>query len=163
MADLETPRLLLHPLTPDEAARLVAGERAAGEVWAADYPAEMDVRGAVSYLRRCAGSGDPAPFGGYEIRRRADGAAIGGLGFNRLPEPDGSVVIGYGLVPSAQGHGYASEALRGLLALARSLGVTVVKGDADHGNTASQQVMRAVGMRLVREDETVKYFETDWA
>jgi RimJ/RimL family protein N-acetyltransferase len=38
-----------------------------------------------------------------------------------------------------------------------------VKGDADHGNTASQQVMRAVGMRLVREDETVKYFETDWA
>ena len=162
MADLETPRLLLHEMTPAEAERVVAGEPGAGERWAPDYPAGTDVKGAQSYLRRCAETGDPAPFGCYEIRRRSDGAAVGGLGFNHAPEPDGSVDIGYGLVPSAQGHGYASEALRALLQFARSLGITVVKGDADHANTASQHVMRAAGMRLVREDEKVKFFETDW-
>lgn len=161
MADLETERLLLHEMTPEEAARVVAGEPGAGERWAPDYPSAADVKGAQSYLRRCAEGGDPAPFGCYEIRRRCDGAAVGGLGFNHAPEPDGSVDVGYGLVPSAQGLGYASEALRALLELARSLGIAVVKGDADHANTASQQVMRAVGMRLVREDEQVKYFESD--
>jgi RimJ/RimL family protein N-acetyltransferase len=71
----------------------------------------------------------------------------------------GSVTIGFGLVPSARGQGYVSEALRGLLLFARARGVTSVKGDADHDNTASHHVMMAAGMRPAGEDERLRYFE----
>lgn len=104
----------------------------------------------------------PRPFGTYEIRRSEDGRTIGGLDFHGTPDENGSVTIGYGLIPSAQGKGYASEALRALLAFARAHGVTSVEGDTDHDNTASQHVMAAVGMRLVAEDERLKYYKITW-
>ena len=54
--------------------------------------------------------GEQRPFGYYQIRRQSDRLAIGGVGFKG--PPDGGVVeIGDGLVPSARGHGYATEAL----------------------------------------------------
>lgn len=37
-----------------------------------------------------------------------------------------------------------------------------MKGDADHGNVASQHVMMAVGMRPTGQDERVRYFEIAW-
>jgi hypothetical protein len=37
-----------------------------------------------------------------------------------------------------------------------------VKGDTDHDNLASQHVMTAVGMRLVAEDDLLKYYRTAW-
>lgn len=106
--------------------------------------------------------GDPQPFGAYEIRRREDGEAIGGIGFHGPPDEDGAVTIGYGLVPAAQGRGYAAEALRGLLRFARAQGVAQVRGDTDRGNTASQRVMRAAGMDLVGEDERLMYYAVRW-
>ncbi|WP_030660059.1 GNAT family N-acetyltransferase [Streptomyces rimosus] len=162
MSDLQTARLVLHPLTAAEAERLVARAPADGDRWAPGYPTDGDVKSANDFLGHCASTGDPQPFGDYEIRRRADGLAIGGVGFHRPPAADGSVTIGYGLVPAARGHGYAAEALRELLRLAQERGVTCVKGDADHGNTASQRVMAAAGMQPVGEDERVKYFEISW-
>ena len=65
-------------------------------------------------------------------------------------------------MPSARGKGYASEALRALLAFARSHGITSVKGDTDHDNTASQHGMAAAGMRLIAEDERLKYYKITW-
>ncbi|WP_206503358.1 GNAT family N-acetyltransferase [Streptomyces chrestomyceticus] len=162
MSDLQTARLVLHPLTAAEAERLVTRTPADGERWAPGYPTDGDVESATDFLGHCAATGDPQPFGDYEIRRRADGLAIGSLGFHRPPDTDGCVTIGYGLVPEARGRGYAAEALRGLLRLARERGVTRVKGDADLGNTASQHVMAAAGMRPVGEDERVRYFEITW-
>ncbi|MFF0217597.1 GNAT family N-acetyltransferase [Streptomyces vinaceus] len=110
----------------------------------------------------CANSGDPQPFGTYQIRSRADGQVIGGVDFHGSADEEGSVTIGYGLVPSARGKGYASEALRALLPFARTRGVTRVKGDADLGNIASQHVMTAAGMLPAGEDERVRYFEIAW-
>lgn len=87
---------------------------------------------------------------------------IGGVGFHGRPDSDGRVTIGYGLIPSVRGRGYASEALRALLAFARSQGVASVKGDADLDNTRSHHVMAAAGMRLVGEDDRLKHFRIDW-
>ena len=77
-----------------------------------DYPTTMDVAGARRYLEVCAATGDPQPFGAYKIRLRADGAAIGGVGFHGAPDERNTVTIGYGLAALAQGNGYATEALR---------------------------------------------------
>ncbi|MEE1800845.1 GNAT family N-acetyltransferase [Streptomyces sp. JV176] len=162
MDDLVTERLVLHPLSALEAERVAAGEPADGDRWAPGYPTEGDVAGARRFLTTCSITGDPRPFGAYEIRRRADGHAIGGLGFHGVPDEDLAVTIGYGLIPSAHGQGYASEALRGLLRFARAGGVSRVQGDADHDNIASQRVMTAVGMRLVAQDEALKYYRIVW-
>ncbi|MEU0103284.1 GNAT family N-acetyltransferase [Streptomyces sp. NPDC006267] len=162
MVDLVTARLVLHPMTVSEAERVVTGESDSGARWGPGYPTDGDVSAARRFLTTCANTGDPQPFGDYEIRRRVDGRAIGGVGFHGPADENGSVTIGYGIVPSARGRGYASEALRGLLLFARAHGVTRVKGDADHDNIASQHVMTAVGMRPTGEDERVRYFETAW-
>ncbi|MCP3817524.1 GNAT family N-acetyltransferase [Streptomyces sp. A3M-1-3] len=158
MDDLVTDRLVLHPMNAAEAEQVLTGKPADGDRWAPGYPAEGDMAGARRFLNTCAGSGDPQPFGAYEIRLREDGRAIGGLGFHGAPDQDGGVTIGYGLIPSARGQGYATEALRGLLRFARECGIAYVKGDADHDNIASQQVMTAAGMRLVADDGHLKHY-----
>ncbi|MFI5923183.1 GNAT family N-acetyltransferase [Streptomyces anulatus] len=163
MTDLVTERLVLHPISVDEAERMVAGDPAADAGWEPGFPTEDDVSVAKRLLERCATTGDPQPFGPYVIRRRSDHRVIGGVDFHTPPDEHGHVTIGYGVVPSAQGRGYASEALRALLSFARANGVTTVKGDADHDNIASHHVMTAAGMRPVGEDERVKYFAVSWS
>lgn len=162
MDDLVTARLVLRPMTVSEAEQVVAGEPDGDARWAPGYPTFGDVSAARRFLATCADTGDPGPFGNYEIRRREDGQVIGGVGFHGPVDGNGSVTIGYGLIPSARGNGYASEALRGLLLFARSRGVIRVKGDADHDNIASQHVMTAAGMRPAGQDGRVKYFEITW-
>jgi RimJ/RimL family protein N-acetyltransferase len=153
---------MLHPLTVSESEQVLAGECGDGARWAPGYPTQGDVFAAKRFLAACADAGDPQPFGNYEIRLRADGRAIGGVGFHGITDENGSVAIGYGLSPSMRGEGYASEALRGLLRFARERGVTCVKGDTEHENLASQHVMLAAGMRQTAEDERLRYFETTW-
>ncbi|SBU91799.1 Protein N-acetyltransferase, RimJ/RimL family [Streptomyces sp. Ncost-T6T-1] len=166
MDNLVTERLVLHPMSVAEAEQTVTAaatvEPDADVRWEQGYPTEGDVTVARRFLERCASTGDPQSFGPYVIRRRSDHRAIGGMGFHLPPDEHGSVTIGYGLVPAARGKGYASEALRALLSLARDQGVTSVKGDADHANTASQHVMTAAGMRQTGEDERVKYYAISW-
>ena len=157
-----TARLVLHPLSPAEASWVAAGQPGGGARWAPGYPAAGDVTGARRFLEVCASTGDPRPFGAYEIRRRDDGQAVGGLGFHGPADHDGSVTVGYGLIPAARGRGYAAEALRALLAFARSRGITCVRGDTDHGNVASQHVMTAAGMKLTAADERLKYYTITW-
>ncbi|MCX5206623.1 GNAT family N-acetyltransferase [Streptomyces sp. NBC_00237] len=158
--DLLTERLVLHPLSVAECERLVADGPRSGP--SPGYPAEGDVSAAARFLRVCAESGHPGPYVNFEIRLRADGRPLGGIGFHGAKDAQGSVTIGYGLVPSAWGNGYASEALRALLLFARDRGASRVKGDADHDNVASQRVMRAAGMLPAGEDERVRYFEAAW-
>ncbi|MFH9352401.1 GNAT family N-acetyltransferase [Kitasatospora sp. NPDC017646] len=161
MDDLVTERLILRPLTPRQARRILDGDPGHDGPWASDYPTDGDLAGARRYLRVCAQDGDPQPFGAYEIRLREDGRAIGGAGFHAAPDPSGTVTVGYGLVPAARGRGYASEALRALLELARARGVRVV-GDTDLDNTASQHVMTAAGMRPTGRDQRLAYYESPW-
>lgn len=121
---LMTARLSLHPLTIAEATVVEAGDPRDpphGARWAPGYPDDGDR--ARRFLAACASAGGSTqPFGPYEIRRRTDGMAIGGAAFHGGPDVAGQVTVGYGLISSARGRGYASEALRALLAFARSQG-----------------------------------------
>nr|PPQ62126.1 GNAT family N-acetyltransferase [Streptomyces sp. QL37] len=159
------PRLALHPLTAAQAAVVETGDTRTppdGARWAPGYPEEGDRAGARRFLTACANGGSPQPFGPYEIRRRTDGMAIGGVAFHGRPDTAGQVTIGYGLISSARGRGYASEALRALLAFAESQGVLSVKGDADLDNIGSHRVMASSGMRLVAVDDRLKHYRVDW-
>ncbi|MDQ0792403.1 GNAT family N-acetyltransferase [Streptomyces sp. B1I3] len=166
MDDLTTDRLILHPLTAAEATAVEHGTAEgppAGARWAPGYPSAGDRAAARRFLETCAGPGDSQPFGPYEIRRRADGVTIGGVGFHGRPDAAGQVTVGYGLVRSARGSGFASEALRALLAFARSQGVLAVNGDADLDNIGSHRVMVSAGMQVVAVDHRLKHYRVEWS
>lgn len=154
--DLVTPRLVLHPITPAEAARIVAGVAAPGDDWHPEYPLadELDVLPAIA-------NADPAlldpVFRLYLIRRRADGLAVGGIGFLGVPD-DGVAELGYGLVPAARGRGYATEALRAAVGLALRHGASAVVAETTDDNRASQRVLEKGGFSVERHgDGGIRY------
>ncbi len=59
---------------------------------------------------------------------------------------------------SAQGNGYATEALRALVAAVGAWGVVRLIGNADLDNLPSQRVMLAAGLELVAQDEALRHY-----
>jgi len=153
---VETERLLLAAISPALAGRIVAGAPDASDApWHPEYPwvDELDP------LRSHARATDPDPvFTMYQVRTRADGLAIGGLGFFG-PPGDGRVELGYGLVPSARGRGYATEALRAAVDLAARYGARTIAADTEESNAASQNVLRKAGFTATRRDGGLVFFE----
>jgi RimJ/RimL family protein N-acetyltransferase len=156
--DIETPRLILHAIDESEARRICA--RAAGpeDRWAADYPFAGDLAAAGSFLRATEQLGEQRPFGYYQIIPAADGLAVGGAGFKGLPR-GGSAEVGYGLAPSARGHGYATEALTALLTLAANHGVATVLADTTDDNIASQRTLARAGFTCVGAEADLRHYE----
>ena len=110
------------------------------------------------FLRATARGGEQRPFGYYRITRLANGRAVGGIGFKGQPE-GGCVEIGYGLAPSARGHGYAAEAVVALLAMAADHGLSKVVADTTLDNIASQRTLIRAGFRLVATNGELHHYE----
>jgi RimJ/RimL family protein N-acetyltransferase len=156
--DIGTPRLQVHPIDVAEGERIVARSAGPADSWADDFPFEGDVGAVGAFLRATAGRGEQRPFGYYRITRRADGRAIGGIGFKGQPE-GGRVEIGYGLVPSARGHGYAAEVVLALLTVAADHGLSSVIANTTPDNVASQQTLIRAGFCLVAQDSDLHRYE----
>jgi RimJ/RimL family protein N-acetyltransferase len=158
MTDLRTSRLELHAIDVAEAERIVARSAGPADSWADDFPFEGDVGAVGGFLRATVELGEQRPFGYYRITRLSDGLAVGGIGFKGQPD-GGSVEIGYGLAPSARGHGYAAEALIALLSVAADQGLSKVLADTTLDNIASQRTLLRAGFRLVSTDAVLQYYE----
>jgi RimJ/RimL family protein N-acetyltransferase len=158
MTDIRTPRLQLHAIDVGEAERIVARSAGPVDAWADDFPFEGDVGAVGGFLRATAALGEQRPFGYYRITRQSDGRAVGGIGFKGQPD-GGCVEIGYGLAPSARGHGYAAEALIALLTVAADHGLVKVIADTTLDNIASQRTLSRAGFRLVSTDSEIYYYE----
>jgi RimJ/RimL family protein N-acetyltransferase len=158
MTDIRTSRLQVHAIDVAEAERIVARSAGPADTWAHDFPFEGDVGAVVGLLRATATQGEQRPFGYYLITRLADGRAIGGLGFKGRPD-GGCVEIGYGLAPSARGHGYAAEAVVALLTVAAGHGLSRVIADTTPDNIASQRTLIRAGFRRVGTDTELHRYE----
>ncbi|MDJ0380326.1 GNAT family protein [Streptomyces sp. G-G2] len=143
----------LHVISPDAAADLYAGGDG-GFAWAGDGPDEgTRIASGMLGLAREVGEYRPG-WGPYAIVRLRDRRAIGGIGFHGPPDPDGHVEIGYDLVPSARGHGHATEALRALAAWAFAQpGLTELHATVAEGNLPSHAVLARTGFRRVGAGE----------
>jgi len=96
-------------------------------------------------------------WGHRQVVERASGLVVGGIGFFGPPR-DGEVEIGYGIVPSRQGRGYATEALRTMIAMAwADARVTAVVAETDPGNVASQRVLERAGFRQIAAASEFRY------
>ena len=145
--DLTTDRLVLRPWTTAQATAAVAGTRQTQ--WASDFPADGDLVVAALLVKNPAWLNE---YGHRQIVERRSGLVVGSLGLFWPPE-DGAIEIGYGVVVSRRGCGYASEAARALTEFAfTAVGVRAVHADVELANPASVRVLEKAGFSLWNTD-----------
>lgn len=152
MTTLDTARLTLLPCTPEQLVALIDRpedfERLVG-LPAADglhgFYTSTDVsREWLDMLRRSSGP-DPWRHGFFVVHRDTQ-CVIGSAGFKGPPDSDGMVEIAYGIVPSFEGQGYATEAAGELVRFAfASTGIRVVRAHTRPVANASTRVLAKCG------------------
>ncbi|MGW4563491.1 GNAT family N-acetyltransferase [Streptomyces sp. NPDC004561] len=152
-------RLTLTGLRPAAARDLRLGGDG-GFDWIGGGPYE-GTRDAAGLLVKAYEAGVHRPeFNVFVLIRTEDGRALGSMGFHGAPDEDGCVEIGYDLVETARGQGYATEALRALArwALDRDdVRTLVAKIDLD--NAPSRAVVTRAGFREVAADDKLVAYE----
>lgn len=94
------------------------------------------------------------------ILHKADKVLIGDIGFYGPPDQEGSVTIGYGIVPSYRGQGFATEALAAMIAWAfDQAGVQRVLADCEAWNVGSIRVLEKAGMRQMGQKEGLIFWQ----
>lgn len=154
---IETPRLILTQYTSRHLLALIEtpetfeaqfGHRAAPGL------REFFVSGDVSeeWLASLRGLTDTGPWSfGYGMVHRERGDVIGTAGFKAPPDAEGTVEIAYGVVPSCERHGYATEAARALTDFALSHGASHVIAHTLPENNASTVVLTRCGFLCTGE------------
>jgi RimJ/RimL family protein N-acetyltransferase len=156
---LQTARLELVLLEPEEARRLVDGVTQNGHPWADGYPLGSSLLRAELTLAAAAQDRPHGAFGTYQVIRRVDGNVIGDVGFMGPPDDTGAVHVGCGITEDARRQGYATEALSALLEWARGQsGLTCVLADTTRSNVASQRLLERVGLHRVGQDGELIYY-----
>lgn len=150
-------RIVLSRIDRETAEQILQNAPLPTDHWASDYPWPDELDAMRMFLAQPAP--EPAVFGIYTIRDAGTGLAIGGIGFFGPPDDDGAVTIGYNVVPSARGNGFASAAVAQILEIAFSASAARVQAVTDLDNTASQSVLLKNGFVELHRDEVQAYFE----
>jgi RimJ/RimL family protein N-acetyltransferase len=131
---LHTERLVLRPLTPLAARRLLVSSTPDG------FPGAEDRQ----LLEAVAARADDEVEGTYVVELA--GEPVGTLGVSGQLSPDGDQELGYALVPSARGRGLGTEAVGALCAvLERRPGVRRLTAEVRPGNEASLRLLHRLG------------------
>ncbi|MFI7147569.1 GNAT family N-acetyltransferase [Nonomuraea sp. NPDC050022] len=151
--DLTTARLILRAWTDGEAAAVLDGTRQAH--WAEDFPAEGDGVIVGLFAEHPAWLGE---YGHRQVIERESGLVVGSIGLF-WPPSDGTLELGYGIVASRRGRGYAPEATRAMTAHALTApGVHTVYANVELSNPPSIRVLEKAGFeRWSTEPETARY------
>src|SRR6266853_3051077 len=158
--EIDTPRLTLLAFTPEQLLVLIEHPERFEEV-AALTPADglrgFYVSGDVSphwldALRASVGQG-PNPWRhGFWVVEKETGQIVGGAGFRGAPDAAGMVEIAYGIVPSREGRGYATEVARALIHFAgKDPRVRLIRAHTRPKANASTRVLRKCGFEQVGE------------
>lgn len=156
MTTLRTPRLLLIAASPESLRAELVAPAALGEVLGVDVPASWPpelydadaVRWTLAYQLA---HPDEQRWSLYYVAEAPQRAAFrprlaGVVGYKGAPDEAGIVEIGYGILPECRRQGYASEAVRALLANAfADARVQTVIAHTLTELTASIGVLRATG------------------
>ncbi|MEV4166318.1 GNAT family N-acetyltransferase [Nonomuraea dietziae] len=151
--DLSTDRLILRTWTAGEVAAVLDDRRLAH--WAEDFPAEGDRVIAGLFGEHPGWLGE---YGHRQIVERSTGLVIGSIGLF-WPPSGGTLEIGYGVVASRRGHGYASEATRALTRFALTApGVHTVSAEVELSNPPSLRVLEKAGFQRYSSEENLARF-----
>jgi RimJ/RimL family protein N-acetyltransferase len=139
----------LTPIPREVAETLLDGRAPEDVVFADGYPSRfsLEVMDILAGPRASTADGDG--FDPCFVVRKDDGAVVGEIGYSLV---DSTARVGYSIVEECQGRGYATDALRALIAHLRDdprVRRFEAETPADHG--ASRRVMEKVGMRCCEE------------
>ena len=153
---IDTARLRLRPVDAADAAALYALHSNARVLRYWDSPPWSEPERAERFI---AASGQLAEAGTgvrLAVARLSDGEFLGWGSLTRWNPDYRSAALGYCFVEAAWGHGYATEAARGLLQWAyATLDLNRVQAETDTRNAASSRVLEKLGFLregTLRED-----------
>ncbi len=156
---VRTSRLDLAPLGPEAIDALIAGDTVrlaaltgARFTDATPPPYMADALPVVADRLRV--HPEEAAWWNWLIVERASGQAVGSVAFGGPVNAEGAVLVGYAMYSVHEGRGYATEAVRAMIAWAFGQpGVREVRALAPVWNTPALRVAENVGMRPVASDE----------
>jgi ribosomal-protein-alanine N-acetyltransferase len=150
---LRTQRLELRPLPPAAADALPGDRDAAALVIGAAIPPEWPLADLVEVLPLQAEAGPAeAHFRIWVILELDTSTVVGDVGFLGPPGPEGTIELGYSIIPARRRRGYATEAGRALVAWAlRQPEVSAIVAGCDRHNAASKRTLQRLGFSLTGE------------
>ncbi len=148
LINITAPSITLVAVDREMARGILIGEPPGGARWADDYPTEGSLACATAVMVAI-DEGRTDPFGAFCVVRNHDMTTIGDTLFHGPPDDRGTVDIGYGLVPSARGHGYATIAVVAMIEWAFAQeGVGRVTANTIDDNVGSVAVMERAAMNI---------------
>lgn len=138
----------------------LANNNRAGKSWVDGFPTQSQMMIADLLLQAGAQS-PPQACMHFTLRSRSTGLALGGIGF-KGEHIDGDfraiefrpMEIGYGLAESMHRQGFGTEAIAGLIEIARERGMTQLCAETDFSNLASQKVLLRNGFSEFSRSDT---------
>jgi RimJ/RimL family protein N-acetyltransferase len=149
LVQIETDRLVLTPIGPEHADEIL---RLHSDPLVARWADPMSREQAIAYAEEWAARWRGERVGKWVAHRRADGSFVGRGGLS-LSVVDGvrQLELGWALLGSARGRGYATEIGRAGLDFAFDvLGHDHVVSYTEVHNRASRAVMERLGMQLIK-------------
>lgn len=165
LKNIVTDRLTLIPITLQVAETLMKegnnGALKLGIKANRDWPTndDMDILPIIVETLR---ENEPSGFETWMIERKDSKEIIGDIGFHGIPDENGEVEIGYGLVGDERRKGFGFEAARAIMnfAIAHE-DVKVIKADCLIENIASIRILEKLGMKEVNRDDELIYWKYD--
>lgn len=159
---LRTARLVLRRFRPDDAAAFAAyrsdPEVARYQGWDAPFPIEA----AKHFVTAMATARPDAPGGWFQIAVEHDGRLVGDVAVHTDAGDPRLARIGFTLAAAEQGHGFATEAVRAVLAYLFDRGTHRVSADCDARNAASAALLERVGMRREAHHRRSAWWKGEW-
>ena len=149
---IETPRLLLRPFESTDEESFVAQITDPDFMQYSRAGALSDATARENFLQRLTLS--KTQFSKLAVIEKLSGIHIGYCGVDRC-ELDGQqeLELGYRLIASARGNGYATEAARAVLDYYLNNGVKNIIAFTAYGNNPSQAVLKKLGFKFVKTSE----------
>jgi RimJ/RimL family protein N-acetyltransferase len=143
---LQTARLDLRPLVPSDDEALLALKSDPVVMRYGSTPPWSDPQVAIDYIQRDLEGMAAGTYVQLAVIRREDADLIGMCSFHLLDVACRRAELGYSLVVSAWGHGYANEAVTALLDWGFGhLKLNRVEADIDPRNAASARALERLG------------------
>ncbi|GAQ19775.1 GNAT family acetyltransferase [Oceanobacillus picturae] len=95
-------------------------------------------------------------WGVWLVINREDYNIIGDIGFKGKPNLENTVEVGYGIIPSAQNKGYATEAVREIIKWAFSFeNVKKIVAECQNDNLSSVRVLEKLQMERTEPEKNM--------
>ncbi|RWR05285.1 GNAT family N-acetyltransferase [Siminovitchia fortis] len=111
------------------------------------------------YLKKLKDDSTLLGWGVWLVIEKENDSVIGDIGFKGKPDSENAVEVGYGILPSAQNKGYATEAVREIIKWAFTFeNVTKVIAECRDDNGPSIRVLEKLNMnRIGSENNMLKW------